>query len=43
MELTLLRMYRATGAHSAASEQYAHYAAYLRDELGVEPPALSTL
>jgi two-component SAPR family response regulator len=43
MELTLLRMYRATGAHSAAAEQYAHYAAYLRDELGVEPPALSTL
>jgi DNA-binding SARP family transcriptional activator len=43
MELTLLRMYRATGAHSAAAEQYAHYAAYLRDELGVEPPKLSTL
>ena len=43
MELTLLRMYRATGAHSAAAEQYVHYAAYLRDELGVEPPALSTL
>jgi DNA-binding SARP family transcriptional activator len=43
MELSLLRMYRATGAHSAAAEQYAHYAAYLRDELGVEPPALSTL
>jgi ATP/maltotriose-dependent transcriptional regulator MalT/DNA-binding SARP family transcriptional activator len=43
LELTLLRMYRATGAHSAAAEQYAHYAAYLRDELGVEPPALSAL
>ena len=43
LELCLLRLYRATGAHSAAAEQYAHYAAYLRDELGVEPPALSTL
>jgi DNA-binding SARP family transcriptional activator len=43
LELCLLRLYRATGAHSAAAEQYVHYAAYLRDELGVEPPALSTL
>ena len=43
LELCLLRLYRATGAHSAAAEQYAHYAAYLRDELGVEPPALSAL
>jgi ATP/maltotriose-dependent transcriptional regulator MalT/DNA-binding SARP family transcriptional activator len=43
LELCLLRLYRATGAHSAAAEQYAHYAAYLRNELGVEPPALSTL
>jgi DNA-binding SARP family transcriptional activator len=43
LELCLLRLYRATGAHSAAAEQYAHYAAYLREELGVEPPALSTL
>jgi ATP/maltotriose-dependent transcriptional regulator MalT/DNA-binding SARP family transcriptional activator len=43
LELCLLRLYRATGAHSAAAEQYAHYAAFLRNELGVEPPALSTL
>jgi DNA-binding SARP family transcriptional activator len=43
LELCLLRLYRATGAHSAAAEQYAHYAAYLRNELGIEPPALSSL
>ena len=36
LELSLLRLYRVTGAHSAAAEQYEHYAAYLRDELGVE-------
>ena len=33
----------ATGAHSAAAEQYAHYAAYLREELGLEPPPLASL
>jgi LuxR family maltose regulon positive regulatory protein len=43
LELSLLRLYRITGAHSAAAEQYAHYAAYLRDELGVEPPPLTSL
>ena len=43
LELSLLRLYRVTGAHSAAAEQYAHYAAYLRDELGVEPPPLASL
>ena len=43
LELCLLRMYRATGAHSAAAEQYAHYATYLREEMGVEPPPLSAL
>ena len=43
VELSLLRLYRVTGAHSAAAEQYAHYAAYLRDELGVEPPPLASL
>ena len=42
MELSLLRLYRVTGAHSAAAEQYAHYAAFLRDELGVEPPPLAS-
>jgi LuxR family maltose regulon positive regulatory protein len=43
LELSLLRLYRVTGAHSAAAEQYAHYAAYLREELGVEPPPLASL
>jgi LuxR family maltose regulon positive regulatory protein len=43
LELSLLRLYRVTGAHSAAAEQYAHYAAYLREELGIEPPPLASL
>jgi DNA-binding SARP family transcriptional activator len=43
IELSLLRLYRLTGSHSAAAEQYAHYSAVLRDHLGVEPPALETL
>ena len=43
LELSLLRLFRATGAHAAAAEQFAHYSAYLRNELGVEPPALSSL
>jgi hypothetical protein len=32
-----------TGAHSAAAEQYAHYAAVMREELGIEPPPLDAL
>ncbi|MFM2105406.1 MAG: hypothetical protein RL338_438 [Chloroflexota bacterium] len=43
IELALLRLYRASGAHAAAAEQYAHYAGVLRDELGVEPPPLESL
>jgi DNA-binding SARP family transcriptional activator len=43
IELCLLRLYRVTGAHSAAAEQYAHYAAVMRDELGVDPPPLDSL
>jgi DNA-binding SARP family transcriptional activator len=43
LELSLLRLYRATGAHAAAAEQFAHYSAYLRNELGLEPPLLSSL
>ena len=38
IELELLRAYKLGGWHSAAAEQYAHYAAYLRSELGAEPP-----
>ena len=43
VELSLLRLYRRTGAHAAAAEQYAHYAAMLRADLGVEPPPLESL
>jgi two-component SAPR family response regulator len=38
IELALLRIYKATGRHAAAAEQYAHYAAVVRDELGADPP-----
>jgi DNA-binding SARP family transcriptional activator len=43
IEISLLRLYKATGAHAAAAEQYAHYAALVREELGVEPPTLESL
>ena len=43
IELCLLRLYRLTGAHAAAAEQYAHYAAVLREQLGVEPPPLDSI
>jgi DNA-binding SARP family transcriptional activator len=43
VEVCLLRLYRVTGAHAAAAEQYAHYASVMRDELGVEPPPLESL
>jgi LuxR family maltose regulon positive regulatory protein len=43
IELSLLRLYRRTGAHAAAAEQYAHYSAVLRSELGVEPPPFESL
>ena len=42
VEASLLKLYRVTGAHAAAAEQYAHYAGMLR-ELGVEPPPLESL
>jgi DNA-binding SARP family transcriptional activator len=42
VEATLLRLYRLTGAHAAAAEQYAHYSTLLRD-LGIEPPPLESL
>jgi len=43
IEVTLLRLYRQTGAHAAAAEQYSHYAGVLRDEVGVDPPPLESL
>ena len=43
IELALLRAYKAGGRHAAAAEQYAHYSAYVRDELGIDPPAFQDL
>ena len=43
IELSLLKLYRRTGAHAAAAEQYEHYAATLRNDLGLEPPPLESL
>lgn len=43
IELGLVRLYRLAGAHLAAAEQYAHYAATVRRELGIEPPPLDSL
>jgi two-component SAPR family response regulator len=43
IEICLLRLYRVTGAHSAAAEQYAHYASFVREELGLEPPPLENV
>ena len=43
VELSLLRLYRRTGAHSAAAEQYVHYASVLTNDLGIEPPPLDHL
>jgi DNA-binding SARP family transcriptional activator len=43
VEMTLLRLYRASGAYSAAAEQYGHYASAMRDQLGIEPPPLESL
>ena len=43
VELTLLRLYRASSAHAAAAEQYGHYASQFREQLGMEPPSLDDL
>ena len=43
LELSLLRLLRSSGAHSAAAEQYSHYAGLLRRDLGIEPPPLDSL
>lgn len=43
VELSLLTLYRRTGAHAAAAEQYIHYAAVLRNDLGIDPPPLESL
>jgi DNA-binding SARP family transcriptional activator len=38
IQAALVRLYRLSGAHAAASEKYQHYSQAMRD-LGVEPPA----
>jgi DNA-binding SARP family transcriptional activator len=43
IELSLLKLYRRTRAYAAAAEQYVHYAAMLRNDLGLEPAPLETL
>jgi DNA-binding SARP family transcriptional activator len=43
LEVLLVRVYRLSGAHAAAAEQYAHYASLVREQLGVEPPPIHTL
>jgi DNA-binding SARP family transcriptional activator len=42
IQIALVRLYRLSGAHAAAAEQYAHYAQVMRD-LGVDPIALADL
>jgi hypothetical protein len=38
-----IEVVQADGAHAAAAEQYAHYAAAMRSELGLDPPELDDL
>jgi DNA-binding SARP family transcriptional activator len=43
LERLLLRAYHDSGSHAALREQYAHYASFLRNELGIDPPDLQDL
>jgi len=43
LELSMLKLLRRAGAHSAAAEQYSRYANVLRTDLGVEPPSFETV
>jgi DNA-binding SARP family transcriptional activator len=43
LEVSLLRLYRNSGAHAAAAEQYAHYSSLLRTDLGVDAPPLEAI
>ena len=43
LERSLLRLFRLIGAHSAAAEQYQHYASMLREDVGIESPPLESL
>jgi DNA-binding SARP family transcriptional activator/tetratricopeptide (TPR) repeat protein len=42
IQVALVRLYRLSGAHAAAAEQYGHYAQSLRD-LGIEPPTFAEI
>ncbi|MBA2382874.1 MAG: winged helix-turn-helix domain-containing protein [Chloroflexi bacterium] len=41
--LSLLKLLKGVGAHSAAAEQYEHYASLLRSEIGVDPPPFESI
>jgi len=43
LEASLIRLYKMSGAHAAAAEQYGHYAAVLRHELGIDPPTIEAV
>jgi ATP/maltotriose-dependent transcriptional regulator MalT/DNA-binding SARP family transcriptional activator len=43
LALSLLRLLKVAGAHSAAAEQYGRYAHLVRDELGLDPPPLDAI
>ena len=43
LELSLLRLLKSAGAHSAAAEQYGRYAHLLKEDLGVDAPPMETL
>jgi two-component SAPR family response regulator len=43
LEVSLVRLLRNSGAHSAAAEQYARYATYLQRDLGIEAPPLESM
>ena len=43
IEALVIGLYRAVDATSAAREQYAHYATAMREQLGIDPPALEEM
>jgi hypothetical protein len=43
IEAGVIALYRELGAPAAAAEQYAHYASLVREELGLDAPALEEL
>jgi DNA-binding SARP family transcriptional activator len=43
IEQLLVKIYRLSGSHAAAAEQYSHYAASLQEDLGVDPPPIDEL